>query len=77
MGYKATEVGGVNFTALGWFTLATTRKVLGAEAYRQLREAIRWKEIRVTRFGNEYLIDNEDWLAWLKRNKAAKDSTPD
>jgi hypothetical protein len=75
MGNEATEVGGVNFTAFGWFTLATARKVLGFEAYRQLREAIRFKEIRVTRFGNEYLLDHEDWLAWLKR--AAQGSTPE
>jgi hypothetical protein len=65
----------VNFTSLGWFTLATARKILGEEAFRQLREAIRWKEIRVTRFGNEYLLDDEDWLAWLER--AVRDSTPD
>jgi hypothetical protein len=67
MGNNATEVGGVSFTALGWFTLAKARKVLGAEAYRQLREAIRWKEIRVTRFGNEYLLDDEDYRAWRNR----------
>lgn len=67
MGIKANEVSGVSFTALGWFTLATARKVLGEEAYRQLREAIRWKEIRVTRFGNEYLLDDEDYRAWRER----------
>lgn len=67
MGIKATEVGGVSFTALGWFTLAKARRVLGEEAYRQLREAIRWKEIPVTRFGNEYWLDDEDYRAWRER----------
>jgi hypothetical protein len=67
MGNEATEVGGVSFTALGWFTVATLRKVLGCEAYRQLREAIRFKEIRVTRFGNEYWLDDEDYRTWLKQ----------
>ena len=67
MGDNATEGGGVNFSTLGWFTLAVARKVLGEEAYRQLREAIRWKEIPVTRFGNEYLLDDEDYRAWKDR----------
>lgn len=69
MGDEPTEGGGVNFSALGWSTLAKLRKVLGSESYRQLRDAIRHKEIPVTRFGNEFLLDNEDWQAW--QDKAA------
>ncbi|WP_232536348.1 hypothetical protein [Lacipirellula parvula] len=54
----------MNFTSLGWFTLATVRKLLAAEDYRQLRDAIRFKEIPITRVGSEYWLDHEDWLAW-------------
>lgn len=63
MGNTKPRSGGVNFTSLGWFTLATAR---------QLREAIRFKEIRITGFGNEFLLDHEDWLAWLASRKAAQ-----
>ncbi|WP_428304128.1 hypothetical protein [Lacipirellula sp.] len=67
MGDSTPQSGGVNFTSLGWFTLATARKLLGDEEYHQLREAIQFKEIRITRFGNEYLLDHDDWLAWVAR----------
>lgn len=60
----------MNFSINGWFTLSTLREQLPAELFAKLRDAIANHEIPVTRFGNEYLLDDAELQVWWERAAA-------
>ena len=54
----------------GWFTLTELQERLNRENKEKLRQAIRRAEIPMSRFGNDYLIREAVWLAWMEANES-------
>lgn len=53
----------------GWFTLTELQERLNRDNRKALLLAIKKKEIPLVRFGNDYLIEDADWLAWMRSQK--------
>jgi hypothetical protein len=55
-----------------WFTLTHLQECLNRENREKLRVAMREKQIPMARFGNEYIIEDADFIAWIQANKSTQ-----
>lgn len=55
-----------------WFTMTHLQEYLNRENREALRKTIMSKQIPMARFGNEYIIEDADFIAWIQANKSTR-----
>lgn len=57
-----------------WFTFTHLQEYLNRGDREALRKAIRREEIHMAKFGDEYVIKDDDFLEWIDRQKKLQGS---